>query len=247
MVNLLLWVLLAEPAAKPPVPPQPPAAPAVAEAALIERLSVNPPPGAKEPEPVAAAPKPATGKPQRAPQASPRKSNATDTDPEFSEPVLPPALATPALCDEIRLSAQDRKVNRAKMDEERARLDRLAAEISQARAALKKETAELESLMKKAGPAAAHEAQLKKAAASAPAPEAANERPPVEALARTVRGMRPEQAAAVLAHLDRSLSVDLLRHIRPAEAGPIVEKLKPETAAALFTMMASKGSPRGAP
>ena len=51
--------------------------------------------------------------------------------------------------------------------------------------------------------------------------------------------MKTEQAAALVARLDRHLAVDLLRQMRPADAGGVLEKMKPETAAELLSAMAS--------
>jgi flagellar motility protein MotE (MotC chaperone) len=155
-------------------------------------------------------------------------------------PVLPPSLTERALCEELHRSTQDRRSTRARMDAERARLEKLAADVAEARAALKQETARLEALVRKVGPAG-----IGGGAGPGPLTPAGSERAPIETLARTIRGMQPEQAAAVLARLDPRLAVAVLRRIRPADAGAIADKLKPDTAAALFALMAS-AAPSGA-
>jgi len=50
--------------------------------------------------------------------------------------------------------------------------------------------------------------------------------------------MKPEQAAAIMAHLDRSLAAEILRRMRPADAGLVLAQLKPELAANLATTIA---------
>ena len=61
------------------------------------------------------------------------------------------------------------------------------------------------------------------------------------ALAKTLKGMKPDQAAALVARLDRPLAIDLLRRMRPGDAAVVLEKVKPELAAELFSMMAGGG------
>jgi flagellar motility protein MotE (MotC chaperone) len=58
-------------------------------------------------------------------------------------------------------------------------------------------------------------------------------------LAKTLKGMKPDQAASLLARLERPLAVEILRRMRPADAGVVLEKMKAETAAELFTAMAA--------
>jgi flagellar motility protein MotE (MotC chaperone) len=185
--------------------------------------------------------------PARKPSERPRDVTAAREIPPLNPgdeppppgPVLPPSLTQHALCEELQRSTLDRRSTYSKMEADRARLERLAAEVAEARAALKQETARLEALVRKAGPGRVGGP----AAGAVPLLPVGSERAPVETLARTIRGMQPEQAAAVLARLDPHLAVAVLRRIRPADAGAIADKLKPDTAAALFALLASAAPP----
>jgi flagellar motility protein MotE (MotC chaperone) len=58
-----------------------------------------------------------------------------------------------------------------------------------------------------------------------------------------MKGMKPEQAAAIIGHLNRSLAADVLQRMRPADAGIILGFLKPDVGAALATEIASRPAP----
>ncbi len=153
---------------------------------------------------------------------------------------LPPSLAAGALRDELRVSSLRRQEELAALGRERARLEKLAAEITAARAALKTETARLDEKVKAVEKEEKEAAAKRAASAKTPSPQArADGKPPGEALAKTLKGMKADQAAALVSRLERRLAVDLLRHMRPADAGTVLEKMKPETAAELFSLMAS--------
>jgi len=120
-------------------------------------------------------------------------------------------------------------------------MEKLSGDIAAARAALLSETALLERRLKEAPPA-----EKRAAAPAAPAlPPAPARRsgpepkPRGETLAKTLKGMKPDQAASLLARLERPLAVEILRRMRPADAGVVLEKMKAETAAELFTAMAA--------
>ncbi len=152
---------------------------------------------------------------------------------------LPPSLAASALRDELRVSSLRRQEELAALGRERARLEKLAAEITAARAALKTETARLDEKVKKEKEEK-EEAAKRASSAKPPSPQVrADGKPPGEVLAKTLKGMKADQAAALVSRLERRLAVDLLRHMRPADAGTVLEKMKPETAAELFSLMAS--------
>lgn len=158
--------------------------------------------------------------------------------------VIPPSLTANALRDELRASAQRRQEELAALRRERVRLEKLAADITTARAALEAETAQLDEKVKKAAAARsaalATEAGKNAASAKGAAPQPRPDSKPLgEALAKTLKGMKADQAAALVSRLERRLAVDLLRHMRPADAGTVLEKMKPETAADLFSLMAS--------
>jgi flagellar motility protein MotE (MotC chaperone) len=148
--------------------------------------------------------------------------------------VPPPSLTTNALRDELRSSTRRRQDELAAIARERSRLEKLSAEIATARAALEAETARLDEKVKKA--------ELGASAATSQAqslPPRQGGKPPAPTLAKTLKGMRAEQAATLISRLDRRLAADLLRQMRPADAGGVLEKMKPETAAELFSLMAS--------
>jgi flagellar motility protein MotE (MotC chaperone) len=152
----------------------------------------------------------------------------------------PPAISTAALRDELASSARRRQEELATIARERTRLEKLLADVAAARASLKEETERLE-------------ARTRRAEASGPAPKAApekpaahparkpDEKPPAEAMAKALKGMKIDAAAALLAKLDQPLAVDLLRRMRPGDAGALLEKLKPEAAAQLVAALATDG------
>ena len=76
----------------------------------------------------------------------------------------------------------------------------------------------------------------------------------IEVVSKAFRGMKPEQAAALIGHLERGLAAEVLLRMRPADAGAILGLLRPEVGAALATEIArqpapprAKGPPKGAP
>jgi flagellar motility protein MotE (MotC chaperone) len=146
---------------------------------------------------------------------------------------LPPALSDSALRDELRASSRRRQEELAALARERARIEKLTADIAGARTALREETARLDERVKKV---AAERATARGAAGGA----GRGDKEAV-ALARTLKGMKPDQAAALVARLDRPLAIDLLRRMRPGDLAVVLEKLKPELAAELFSMMAGGG------
>ena len=74
---------------------------------------------------------------------------------------------------------------------------------------------------------------------SAP-PASANQ---VDVVSKALKGMKPEQAAAIIGHLNRGLAADVLQKMRPADAGVILGFLKPELGAALATEIANREPP----
>jgi flagellar motility protein MotE (MotC chaperone) len=153
--------------------------------------------------------------------------------------VLPPSLTATALRDELRASSQRRQDELAAIQRERSRLEKLSAEIATARATLEAETAKLDEKVKKT------EVARSAAAAQGPPQARPGGKPPGDTLAKTLKGMKAEQAAALVSRLERRLAVDLLRQMRPADAGGVLEKMKPETAAELFSLMASNEAAGG--
>ena len=173
--------------------------------------------------------------------------------PEPAPPVPPAAPAVPApappqagpseapmLRDELRAAAKARAEEQARLDRqrrdlatERTKLEALAAEIEKARAALRGEPARLEATLQRK----ASEPQPTQAAPSPVArAEVLDER--VAALARTLRGMRPEQAALVAARLEPALAVRVLARMRPADAGAVLGRMEAARAADLLDALA---------
>jgi flagellar motility protein MotE (MotC chaperone) len=204
---------------------------------------------AADAKPTTRRPKPAlrlsglgtTATPPPPPRALPIAPRAAATPEEDRTPSIPPALSAVALRDELRAAARRRAEELRSLAGERARLQKLSADIAAARAALLSETALLERKLKEAPPP-----EKRPAAATAPARPSAPARrsgpeakPPAMALAKTLKGMKPNQAASLLSRLERPLAVEILRHMRPADAGALLEKMQAETAAELITAMAA--------
>ena len=172
---------------------------------------------------------------------------------------LPPSLAAPALQKE--LAANAKHAAGPETASEREKLEALSAELAKARAALQAETARLEALMKSrksaqagATPAPGGDPQPGAAPSSATMPIGDPMAPPVrpayplppqapgqvDVVSKAVKGMKPEQAAALIAHLDRGLAADVLQRMKPADAGAVLGFLRPEMGAALATEIANR-------
>jgi flagellar motility protein MotE (MotC chaperone) len=154
-------------------------------------------------------------------------------------------LAATALRQELGIARQQEKESPGG---ERARLDQLAADIARAREALRQETVRLQTIMQRSGgvlPATEGGAlpigdPLQPVLAAAP-PTLIKDQ--VDSVAKAIKEMKPEQAAAILARIDRSLAVEILRRMRPADAGAVLGQLKPELAADLATELATRRPP----
>ena len=174
--------------------------------------------------------------------SSPPKSARPAPVKRSPQPVLP-TLSTAALKGELHQSLVVPKEAAGPVSD-RARLEQLAFEIAHAREALRQETTRLEALIKQAGPADGgagsppSESSPVPEAAAAPAKDTAREQ--LDSVSKALKGMKPEQAAAVLSLLDRSLAAQVLRNMRPADAGAVMGFLKPEQAADLATEIATR-------
>ncbi len=158
-----------------------------------------------------------------------------------------PSLAPLAMCAELRQNGEERASKKNRWQEERkalaterARLEKLASDIAAAREGLKAETARLEKLInanaaRRPVPATAPEETVAKAAAPKKADPAQ-----LATLAKTMKAMKPEQAAALVQRLDRALAVDLIGRMSPALAGAVIAKLSPELAAEMMTSLATR-------
>ncbi|HEX7487411.1 MAG TPA: hypothetical protein VF341_00785, partial [Anaeromyxobacteraceae bacterium] len=235
--SLLLLALLANAPEAPaaPVPPSAPTAAATRSATSTAAATPAATPSATPTPTPTATPKRAGAQPSdsRPPPLSnhgapkePLLNLATPVRAPLPEPMpLPPALSDSALRDELRASSRRRQEQLAALARETARIEKLTAEIAGARTALREETARLDE-------------RVKKIAAEKPAAHGAVGAPgrsekEAAALAKTLKGMKPDQAAALVARLDRPLAIDLLRRMRPGDLAVVLEKLKPELAAEL--------------
>ena len=246
MDSLLLALALLAATPEAPVAPRPPSAPtATATAPATESATATPtatPTPTSTPTSTAKATRPLGQQPigrkppPRMDHASkePLLDLATPVRSPVAEPMpTPPALSATALRDELRASSRKRQEELAALGRERARLEKLTADIASARTALREETARLDERAKKA-------AAERAGGRGGPGGAGQGEKQ-VVALAKTLKGMKPDQAAALVARLDRPLAIDLLRRMRPGDAAVVLEKVKPELAAELFSMMAGGG------
>ena len=243
-----------------PVPPKPPEAP---------RAAVPEVPRAPLPEPTRAAMPPpaapvATPRASESPRKESRRSSSREpratvvrpgddaVDPSLA--VTPPSLATSALRAELwRKPAAGPVDERTAARSERARLEELVADIARAREQLRQDTARLEATLQgRRRPAGEQPAGAPVEMGTGeplqqqpPAPLAAGPtRGQVDVVSKAMKGMKPEQAAAILARLDRGLAAEIVRRMPAADAGAVLAQLKPEIAADLATEIATR-PPRG--
>jgi flagellar motility protein MotE (MotC chaperone) len=62
----------------------------------------------------------------------------------------------------------------------------------------------------------------------------------LDTLAKTVRGMKADAAAALLAKLDRGLAAGILGRMRPADAALVLDKMEPAASASLVSLLAGR-------
>jgi flagellar motility protein MotE (MotC chaperone) len=162
-------------------------------------------------------------------------------------PPIPPSLTLHALCEELSWSGLDREealkkltAERESIKKERAELEKLAKEVAEAREQLKVETDRLVSFAELGEDAVKPGGE--KFWTNRIAQVNADGGKSFDNLARTLKSMRPEGAAAVVAKLDRNLAAAVLQRLRPSDSSPILDRLKPEVAAELFGMIAADGA-----
>jgi len=169
----------------------------------------------------------------------------------------PPSIRSPALREELGMAAQGPKANLS----EREQLEALSLDLARSREALRVETARLEQLMadvesKKAaggGPAGVQprsgsgaESGTMPIGSPLAALSALNAEPPpsfgtqVMVVSKAMKGMKPEKAAAIMAHLDRTLAAEVLQRMPSADAGEILGFLKPELGALLASEIVNR-------
>jgi hypothetical protein len=121
------------------------------------------------------------------------------------------------------------------------------ADIERAREALRQETARLEALLKATGNCGGGVGMPIGDSPAAVSPMALREAPTeqIDSVSKAMKGMKPEQAAALVARLDRGLAAEIMRRMKPADAGSILGLVKPELAAELATQIATRKSIAG--
>jgi flagellar motility protein MotE (MotC chaperone) len=158
----------------------------------------------------------------------------------------PPSLTGTAMRQEMKQSTSEAAVPAPVS--ERARLEALAADITKAREALKQDTARLETMLRSGGAGEPARMPLGDQMGAPPVPppgEAASREAMKEQIltvSKAMKGMKPEQAAAIIARLDRVLASEILRRMKAADAGAVMASIKPELAADLATTIATRRS-----
>jgi len=246
MPSALAWILAAGLAAA-PADPRPPTTPEPAAAtAAPKEPSATSPAAPRAPESATAEAHPggepaAEGKspaekveahvgeplPSRPAAERPAAEAAISAAARATTSATPPSLTSKALLEELRRSAKDRQSEQGTLADQRKKLETLAQEIEKSRAALREETARLQS-------AVASGAKAEKPAGQKAGPS------PIDTLAKTTKGMKAEQAAAMLTRLDRGLAAAILNHMRPGDSALVLEKMEPATAAALVALLAGR-------
>ena len=159
--------------------------------------------------------------------------------------VVPPGLTLAALRTQLAKGpAQAPDASAPATD--RGRPAQTVSDIEKAREALRQETARLEALLKAAGNCggggsgmAMGEPLLPRTAIpDATLREAAGEQ--IDSVSKAMKGMKPEQAAALIARLDRGLAAEILRRMKATDAGAVLGLLKPDLAAELATEIATR-------
>lgn len=156
--------------------------------------------------------------------------------------VVPPGLTLAALRSQIAKGPQPVQ-DTSPMASERSAPSQNLSDIEKAREALRQETARLEALLKAAGSCGVGIGAPMGDGMSSTTPvsaaalrEASTEQ--IDSVSKAMKGMKPEQAAALIARLDRGLAAEILRRMKAVDAGAILGLLKPEMAADLATEIA---------
>jgi flagellar motility protein MotE (MotC chaperone) len=202
------------------------------EAPKGEKASEKPAAAKPAEKPAAEAAEKPAGKPEKRSAAKPGRGTVAP----------PPSLTGSALRQEIKQNGGEERG--AAPLSERARLEQLASEITRAREALKQDTARLESMLKNGGDGRMPYGDPTEPVASPGGPAASKEamKEQILTVSKAMKGMKPEQAAAIISRLDRVLASEILRRMKPADAGAVMASIKPELAAELATAIATRKS-----
>jgi len=169
----------------------------------------------------------------------------------------PPSIRAPAFREELGLVGKAPKEGLS----EREQLEALSLDLARAREALRAETARLEQMLKdveakkveggdktppQARPGSGAESGTMPIGSPLAALNAFSAEPPpsfgtqVMVVSKAMKGMKPEKAAAIMAHLDRTLAAEVLQRMRPADAGAILGFLRPEVGALLASEIVNR-------
>jgi hypothetical protein len=157
--------------------------------------------------------------------------------------VVPPGLTLAALRSQLNKTGPTTTPEPSTASEHSGPPQTLS-EIEKAREALRQETARLEALLRATGNcgggggigAPVGDSLMPTPVSPAAIREAASEQ--IDSVSKAMKGMKPEQAAAVVARLDRKLAAEIMRRMKSTDAGAILGLLKPELAAELATEIA---------
>jgi hypothetical protein len=159
--------------------------------------------------------------------------------------VVPPGLTLAALRNQLSKNSMPVAETGAPAPEHGHSMQTVS-DIEKARDSLRQETARLEALLKAAGNCGGGGGGMamgEPLLPTTPIPasalrEAASEQ--IDSVSKAIKGMKPEQAAAVVARLDRGLAAEILRRMKSTDAGAILGLLKPDLAAELATEIATR-------
>lgn len=173
---------------------------------------------------------------------APERKNPWST--ERYAAVVPPGLTLAALRNQLNKGAATTSETAESAGTSERPSSQTLSDIEKAREALRQETARLEALIKAAGNCGGGGTGMPMGDSVMPTPvsqaaireAAAGEQ--MDSVSKAMKGMKPEQAAAVIARLDRGLAAEILRRMKSSDAGAILGLLKPELAAELATEIA---------
>jgi flagellar motility protein MotE (MotC chaperone) len=158
--------------------------------------------------------------------------------------VVPPGLTLAALHSQLSKAQAAQATDPAAATSDQGPGASLA-DIEKAREALRQETARLEALLKATGNCGGGVGMPIGDSPTVVSPVVLREAPTeqIDSVSKAMKSMKPEQAAALVARLDRGLAAEIMRRMKPADAGAILGMLKPELAAELATQIATRKSP----
>jgi len=191
----------------------------------------------------------------KSPKKPPRKVATVDRPeaPERKSPwstdryaaVVPPGLTLAALRSQLSKGGVP-TAEPGTPAAEHGRPVQTVSDIEKARESLRQETARLEALLRASGNCGGGSAGMTNGEPLLPTTpvsatalrEAASEQ--IDSVSKAIKGMKPEQAAALVARLDRGLAAEILRRMKSSDAGAILGLLKPDLAAELATEIATR-------